>query len=865
MINAAVGRVRELLRILHTSENSAASGAGAFATHAVAVAAISLFALMLMWRPVLLGDVFMPLDALLHLHPWRYSYERVPVNNPNNLDPIRQTYPRRLITNDIVSQGQWPLWNRSILTGTPLLNDGQLAFFYPLSLIFLVAPLPWAFGFYAFVHLIIAGVGGYAFARQIKLEPGPALVAGVAYMLNGYMLTWLQLPHHVGATAMLPWCFWAVERALTGVRWRGWALVGAFMAMPLLCQIQLAFYIYVGLAGYVLARAVQLPDWLTRARVGVGFGLAVGLALVLSMVQLLPAIALSAQGQRAEIGVIAGSAEAQFKLLLRLVFPALEGGERIGTPSGWGPTLLQVPYPYIGLLPLALAVVGLLRTRHAQSFIFGLMATLSFALAVISPLLQLFLLLAPPYRQFEDHTRWFVLWGLAMAMLAGIGAQTLLANRATAALPVAPFRSTTDRHDADSTIPAPVWRLTWPDVRLTNRLLVGAIALFLAGWALWHLQLFTPQSRYGFYITLIRQQSLVVPALILAIGLASVLMLRMQRLPAIVRWGPLLLLITLDMSWHGGSYNTSFNRALIQPTADLTRGLAEYSDAMQQDTIVYPTTRQIAFLQSQPGPFRIFGSQADVLPPNLAGAFGLEDIRAYHSLYFKRYNRLARMIDGKDYSQTSVGSISLRLYFTSSYNHRRLLDMLNVEYLLFPPGSPDVDLYQPLELVQLTDEGGVYRNPQVLPRAWLVHTIETIADDQAQLARMAREDFDPATLAVTASAPPPVSAAEIAEPPPVVEYVPNRVTIAAEVAAPALLVLSDAYDDGWQVTVDDQPAPLYRANYALRGVWLPPGRHIVTFTYRPREFLFGGAVSLLALLGLLGYGLREWRRSPLDG
>ena len=45
---------------------------------------LCVFALMLMWRPVLRGEVFLPLDALMHLHPWRYSYERVPVNNPIN-------------------------------------------------------------------------------------------------------------------------------------------------------------------------------------------------------------------------------------------------------------------------------------------------------------------------------------------------------------------------------------------------------------------------------------------------------------------------------------------------------------------------------------------------------------------------------------------------------------------------------------------------------------------------------------------------------------------------------------------------------------------------------------------------------------
>ena len=82
--------------------------------------------------------------------------------------------------------------------------------------------------------------------------------------------------------------------------------------------------------------------------------------------------------------------------------------------------------------------------------------------------------------------------------------------------------------------------------------------------------------------------------------------------------------------------------------------------------------------------------------------------------------------------------------------------------------------------------------------------------------------------------------------------------VAASAAAPALLVLSDAYSDGWQATVDGQDAPIYRANYAFRGVWLAPGDHTIIFTYRPRTFLIGGGVSAITLLLLAGYGVWRW-------
>ncbi len=795
--------------------------------------ALCAFALMLMWRPVLRGEVFLPLDALMHLHPWRYSYERVPVNNPINTDPIKQVYPRRMWTDAVIKQGAWPLWNPTVLTGTPNLPDGQIGLFYPPTLLFLLLPLAQAFGFYAFFHVILAGAGAYCCARQLKLGAGPALLAAVCYMFNGYFLTWLYFPHHTGATAILPWCFWAIERAVKGERWRSWLPASVVFALPLLSHLQLALYIYLGMGGYVLARALQAREWRDRWRIVVGFSLALALALALSAVQLLPAFELSAQGQRSDLGFEQTSAQDQFLNLLQLALPMLGGAPR-ATPPDWGPAILRVPMPYIGIVPLLLVVLALLLSRHPASFFLGLLAIGAFALAIASPLLQLFVALVPLYRQFADQTRWFVLWYFATSMLAALGAWELL-------------------HRSEE---QPVSGGSW--VRMANRVVLGTTALIVIVWAFWHLQLLTPQSRYGFYITLIHQQSLLVPIVIAALGLLALGLLLAPRLPQATRSVALALAIGVtlfDLLWHGGAYNTSVDLAALRPTSDLTAGLAGYQPAAPDQ--LYPPTRQVAFLLGQPGPFRILGGDYTALAPNFAGAFGIEDIRGYQSLYFERYNRLARLVDGKDFSKTGEGNVNLRAYFSSAYKQRRLLDMLNVKYILFEPSGVNPQLFAPLELVQTNDEGRIYRNPNVLPRAWLVHAAEIIPDDDAQLTRMARADFDPAKVAILPSPVPPLAAPAAPEPVPVITYTPNRAEVRASVAAPAVLMLSDAYSDDWRVDVDGQPATLYRANYAFRGVWLPPGEHTVVFNYRPRAFLIGGAISLLTLLALVAYGSKR--------
>ncbi|HET6897170.1 MAG TPA: YfhO family protein, partial [Vicinamibacteria bacterium] len=78
----------------------------------------------------------------------------------------------------------------------------------------------------------------------------------------------------------------------------------------------------------------------------------------------------------------------------------------------------------------------------------------------------------------------------------------------------------------------------------------------------------------------------------------------------------------------------------------------------------------------------------------------------------------------------------------------------------------------------------------------------------------------------------------------------DSVEVAADVRRDGRLVLVDAYDPGWRADVDGRPVEIERANVAFRAVAVPPGRHVVTFRYRPRAVGVGLAVSALALVAV---------------
>jgi hypothetical protein len=87
---------------------------------------------------------------------------------------------------------------------------------------------------------------------------------------------------------------------------------------------------------------------------------------------------------------------------------------------------------------------------------------------------------------------------------------------------------------------------------------------------------------------------------------------------------------------------------------------------------------------------------------------------------------------------------------------------------------------------------------------------------------------------------------------------PHRVAYDVETGAAAWTVIAQTWYHGWEATVDDQPARVWRANHAFQAVAVPAGKHHVVLTYREQWFKPGLAVSaicLLATLGLLVYNV----------
>jgi hypothetical protein len=94
------------------------------------------------------------------------------------------------------------------------------------------------------------------------------------------------------------------------------------------------------------------------------------------------------------------------------------------------------------------------------------------------------------------------------------------------------------------------------------------------------------------------------------------------------------------------------------------------------------------------------------------------------------------------------------------------------------------------------------------------------------------------------------------------QFSPHRLGFEVEAAAPAMVVVAQAYYHPWQAYVDGNRTPLWRANHAFQALEVPAGKHQVRLVYEDRGFMYGSAISLVCLLGCGVAWVRGARTHP---
>ncbi len=839
----------------------------------------------------------------LVLHPTETLYS-------NTSDLLAEHLPAKyFLVRSLRETGELPLWNPEQYAGSPFVHDIQVGLFYPPNLPFYFISEP-AIGpvasWLVFLHVLLAGWFMFAYARHAGLGELAAFTAGVGYMLSPRWMLQIFVAGHTVTQGIcwLPLVLLCIERAMLRREWT-WAVVGgaAYAMLILGTHPQWTFYGSL-LIGFWPLRllAERNPASVASASLGPA---SLGQASLPFRSASLPLQSASLPRKRGEEAATTPPAYAGGSPIIAGGSPIMAGGSPIvaggspivagGSQSGTGGSpsscrlllarwlLVEATVVAIGvalcavqLLPTmeaagessrargmgqswsldgakaaAMTLIGPIpdkvaepihwETRGGIGFTWAVMAVLgarlggrktivptAIALGMLAYALggSYFIDRLPGFNNFRMPTRMLLTLAFPVAFLAGHGVQSVTHERARSELRLA----------------SAFWAIV-----LIN---MATIALVLQTHGTY---------RIGWF------------AYILLLGCAWTLVVAKNH------WRPGQLAVTVaalmiaELLFIDVSYPDTRPADEIYPRSPIIDYIREHNPDGHR---TYDLELQGSYHVSLLGP----GSPA-------ASVHGVPSIRGYNPLDVARYRQFLAYIANIDERQTAFsGGFTHPVVLDFPFVNRRLIDLLGVRYLIAAKGYLSNDettnlvrldttdmtpqAFDFLVGIQLLAPQFLHENKNVMPRAFVVPSAVPEAAEADVLTQLKAIDFHhTATLHGWDAARSPLPGSpNVAGPAHIRSHTPNEIRIDLDGRAAGLLVLTDPWYPGWVCRVDGQEVPIWKADYAFRGVMVPEGSREVVFHFEPQSYRRGKWISSIALAGVAVFfltALVRRRRHPL--
>jgi hypothetical protein len=220
-------------------------------------------------------------------------------------------------------------------------------------------------------------------------------------------------------------------------------------------------------------------------------------------------------------------------------------------------------------------------------------------------------------------------------------------------------------------------------------------------------------------------------------------------------------------------------------------------------------------------------------------------IGGYHAAKLKRYQDL---VDSCLYKETVefVTDAQQRNIKLENYG---VMNMLNVKYLVFG-----------------TQANAVLDNPEANGNAWFVRDVKKVNSPSEELVTVCDTDTK-TTAVIDVSKFPNVNSTsgDTSSVITLLDYKPNYLKYESQSSADGVAVFSEVYyEKGWKAFIDGAPSPILRANYLLRALNVPGGKHVVEFRFQPDAYIVGNKITavsswlvVIVLLGSIWFSLRR--------
>ncbi len=248
--------------------------------------------------------------------------------------------------------------------------------------------------------------------------------------------------------------------------------------------------------------------------------------------------------------------------------------------------------------------------------------------------------------------------------------------------------------------------------------------------------------------------------------------------------------------------------------------------------------------------------------PSIGGYHGAKLQRYQDLIDFYMLNPNYRQLDLSDTSKLRANQLR-QIYFQFQGQippvNFGVLSMLDAKYFILPLGE--------------NGQGVPIQNSEACGAAWFVPSIDWAKDANEEIQKL--DNFSPKEKAIID-----VKFKDIVKP--ITGFDPNATVVFEKDAnnnpqylkyttnssTDGILIMSEIYyDEFWKCYIDGVETPYFRANYVLRGVNVPKGKHIIEFKLESQTqktfniiALLGSILVVLIILACIGYPIYKKRK-----
>lgn len=246
--------------------------------------------------------------------------------------------------------------------------------------------------------------------------------------------------------------------------------------------------------------------------------------------------------------------------------------------------------------------------------------------------------------------------------------------------------------------------------------------------------------------------------------------------------------------------------------------------------------------------YRVLNFATDAFNENNT-SYWHKNVGGYHAAKLRRYQELIERHITPEmqaaYQELAGAGFDMDSVDASKF---RVLNMLNTKYFIMPTDR----------------QGGTapVLNPHAYGNAWFVDKVQYVDNANREIDALGTilptetavvdARFKDALRGATEGHKDSLSTIRLTS------YAPNRLVYETDNAADGIAVFSEIYyPDGWQVSIDGEPATPARADYVLRALYVPAGKHTIEMRFDPKslhvtEGIAYGALALLVLAVIAG-------------